>query len=147
MTTKTIADLTAALGLPASEQTAVAAWCELEQREMFTAASEMLPCFTEQDVIELRVLWHGGVAAVPLEDYPSIFRTQLEGTDGDGKRTAILLDTSVDPEDGPPAIELDVTEQGEQGVMTITFLTEAQAVMLREALGNHIARLRERSGR
>jgi hypothetical protein len=144
MTTKTIADLTAALGLPASEQTAVAAWCELEQREMFTVAGEMLPCFTEQDVIELRVLWHEGVAAAPVEDYPVIFRTQLEGTDGDGKRTAILLDTSVDPEDGPPAIELDVTERG---VMTITFLTEAQAVMLREALGNHIARLRERSGR
>jgi hypothetical protein len=48
--TKSIADLTEALGLPAHEQSAVAAWCG-------ESAPVTAPIFTDRDIVQLARIW------------------------------------------------------------------------------------------
>lgn len=86
-------------------------------------------------------------AATPVDGFPGLYRTTLKAMDEDNNPTIkIELCTSTDAEDGPLAIELDLSDSDSDD-MTFAFLTEAQAVQLHEALGNHIARLREHGGR
>jgi len=55
--TKTVADLTEALGLPAHEQDAVAAWCGESMRDLH-GVTGWRPVWTADEMAELVRIWH-----------------------------------------------------------------------------------------
>jgi hypothetical protein len=53
--TKTVADLTEALGLPATEASAVATWCGIG---VAVHLDTWLPIWTDREMAELVTIWH-----------------------------------------------------------------------------------------
>ncbi len=56
--TKTVADLTEALGLPEHEQDAVAAWCGEPTQNMYGPGFTLRPVWTDAEMAELVRIWH-----------------------------------------------------------------------------------------